>query len=52
MFSVIVPVRNGEKTLRRCVESLISQASEIILIENGSSDKSRDLCNALAKVNF
>ena len=49
MFSVIVPVRNGEKTLRRCVESLISQASEIILIENGSSDKSRDLCNALAK---
>lgn len=49
MFSVIVPVHNGEKTLRRCVESLISQASEIILIENGSSDKSRDLCNNLAK---
>ena len=49
MFSVIVPVHNGEKTLRRCVESMISQVSEIILIENGSSDKSHDLCNDLAK---
>ncbi len=48
-FSVIVPVHNGEKTLRRCVESLASQASEIILIENGSKDKSRELCSSLAE---
>lgn len=49
MFSVIIPVHNGEKTLRRCVESLVSQASEIILIENGSKDHSRELCNVLSK---
>lgn len=48
MFSVIVPVHNGEKTLRRCVESLIPQVSRILLIENGSKDRSRQLCHALA----
>ena len=47
-FSVIVPVHNGEKTLRRCVESLVSQANEIILIENGSKDRSRALCAELS----
>lgn len=49
MFSVIVPVHNGEKTLRRCVESLAPQVSRILLIENGSKDRSRQLCHALAE---
>ena len=49
MFSVIVPVHNGEKTLRRCVESLAPQAQRILLIENGSKDRSRQLCHALAE---
>lgn len=49
MFSVIVPVHNGEKTLRRCVESLVPQVSRILLIENGSKDRSRQLCHALAE---
>lgn len=48
-FSVIVPVHNGEKTLRRCVESLAPQVSHILLIENGSKDSSRQLCHSLAK---
>ncbi len=48
MFSVIIPVHNGEKTIRRCVESLVSQVSEIILIENGSNDHSQELCNELS----
>ena len=49
MFSVIVPVHNGEKTLRRCVESLAPQVSRIFLIENGSKDRSRQLCHTLAE---
>ena len=49
MFSVIVPVHNGEKTLRRCVESLAPQVQQILLIENGSKDRSRQLCHALAE---
>lgn len=49
MFSVIVPVHNGEKTLRRCVESLATQTDQILLIENGSKDASRALCHALTE---
>ena len=49
MFSVIIPVHNGEKTLRRCVNSLVPQAEEILLIENGSKDNSRALCHELER---
>lgn len=49
VFSVIVPVHNGEKTLRRCVESLAPQIEQVLLIENGSKDNSRALCHALAE---
>jgi glycosyltransferase involved in cell wall biosynthesis len=49
VFSVIVPVHNGEKTLRRCVESLAPQVSRVLLIENGSKDRSRQLCHGLAE---
>ncbi len=49
MFTVIVPVHNGEKTLRRCVESLVPQVSRILLIENGSKDQSNALCHRLAE---
>lgn len=52
LISVIVPVYNTEKYLRRCVESICAQtyrALEIILINDGSSDQSPAICDALAK---
>ena len=45
--SIIIPVHDSEKTLSRCVESIIFQKYkniECILVENGSSDNSKDLC--------
>lgn len=50
MISVIVPVYNAEKTLRRCVESLvygIEKNIEIILIDDCSRDNSWKLCQKL-----
>ena len=46
--SVIVPVFNSEKFLRRCVEGLLQQtyersAYEILLVDNNSTDRSRDV---------
>ena len=48
MVSIIVPVYNVEKYLRRCVNSLINQSftnNEIILVDDGSSDNSSVLCD-------
>lgn len=50
--SVIIPVYNAERTLRRCVESLVlglERDIEVILCEDCSKDNSWDLCCALAK---
>ena len=52
MVSVIVPVYNTEKFLRECVESICNQTYknlEIILVNDGSTDNSVELCNSLAK---
>ena len=47
LFSVIIPIYNAEKTLRRCLDSLLSQAkgrAELILVNDGSSDGSEQIC--------
>lgn len=51
MVSIIVPVYNIEKYLPRCVESLRGQTDtdiEILLVDDGSTDGSGKLCDALA----
>lgn len=46
-YSVIVPIYKSERTLERCVRSLLSQERrdvEIILVNDGSPDSSEKLC--------
>lgn len=47
MVSVIVPVHNTEKYLSQCIESILRQDTkiELILIDDGSSDKSGKICD-------
>jgi glycosyltransferase involved in cell wall biosynthesis len=50
-ISVIVPVYNSEKYLRRCIESIMDQTYEdleIILVDDGSTDKSASICDEYA----
>lgn len=53
MISIIVPCYNCEKTFKRCVESICNQTQkeiEIILVDDGSSDGTYELCeNAAGK---
>lgn len=47
MVSVIVPIYNKEKYLKRCIESILQQHFsdlEIILVDDGSTDNSYDIC--------
>lgn len=51
-ITVIVPVYNTEKYLSRCIESILQQTHkdlEVILINDGSSDKSGLICDEYAK---
>ncbi|UOY06093.1 glycosyltransferase [Muricauda sp. SCSIO 64092] len=47
-ISIIVPVYNAERFLKRCVDSILNQTYgnfELILINDGSTDSSGHICN-------
>lgn len=51
-YSIIIPVYNVEKTLRRCLDSVINQTYknlEIICVNDGSKDNSLKILNEYAK---
>lgn len=53
-ISIIVPVYNGDKTIKRCVDSILNQNFkdiEIILVDDGSKDNSFCICNNLSNEN-
>ena len=50
-YSVIIPVYNAERTLRRCLDSLVGQQFsdyELLLINDGSTDGSDAICREYA----
>ena len=47
LISVIVPVYNVERYLRRCVDSILHQTYrnlEVLLVDDGSTDASGAIC--------
>lgn len=51
-ISVIVPVYNAERYLHRCIDSILAQTFtdfEVLLIDDGSKDKSGEICDEYAK---
>ena len=52
LFSVIVPIYNIEKYIRRCIDSVIGQTFtdfELILVDDGSPDRCPEICDEYAK---
>lgn len=53
MISVIVPVYKAEKVISRCVASVIAQEYkdwELILVDDGSPDRSGEICDEYAEM--
>ena len=51
-LSIIVPVYNSEQYLKQTIDCILSQTMsdfELILIDDGGSDKSSKLCDKYAK---
>lgn len=52
LISVIVPIYNMEKYIRKCVDSVINQTyknCEIILVDDGSTDNCPEICEEYAQ---
>ena len=52
MISVIIPIYNVEKFLRKCLDSIVNQTYkdlQIILVNDGSTDKSGKVCDEYAE---
>lgn len=56
LFSIIIPVCNGENYLKESVDSALSQTEsfngekfEIIIVENGSTDKTPEIADSLSQ---
>nr|WP_300820465.1 glycosyltransferase [uncultured Acetatifactor sp.] len=51
LVSIIIPVFNIEKYVSECIESIAAQTSkniQIILVDDGSTDKSGEICDKYA----
>ncbi len=52
LVSIIIPVYNAERFVSRCIESVLSQKNtnfELLLIDDGSTDKSKFICDDYAR---
>lgn len=52
MISVIIPIYNAEAFLKKCLDSVINQTYkdlQIILVDDGSTDKSGSICDAYSE---
>ncbi len=51
-LSIIIPIYNGQNTVEKCLNSILNQLSdesEVIMIDDGSTDKTNDICSRISE---
>ncbi len=51
-LSIIIPVYNGRDTVKKCLYSILNQIdnnTEVIVVDDGSTDNSVDICRSIAE---
>ena len=52
IVSIIIPVYNAQQYIAKCIDSVISQSYinwELILVDDGCTDKSGEICDKYAQ---
>ena len=55
LVSIIVPMFNSERYIQKCLDSILSQTYpyiELILIDNGSADNTKEICQKYATAKY
>lgn len=52
--SIIIPVYNGEKYIKECIDSALKQSvqCEVIVINDGSTDRTHDICKEIDGITY
>lgn len=53
LYSVIVPIYNREKSIKKCVDSILRQSEknfELILVDDGSTDNTFEICEKYKEI--
>ena len=54
LFSIIMPIYNRERCIQKAIDSIVNQSYdnwELLLIDDGSTDTSGEVCRSYVKVN-
>jgi glycosyltransferase involved in cell wall biosynthesis len=51
-LSAVVITYNEERNIRRCIESLLPVADEIVILDSGSTDNTRQICESFPRIRF
>ena len=52
LFSIIIPVYNSAKTIRECLESIVTQSFpdfEVIIVNDGSTDETEKIVKSFSE---